>query len=611
MTDPAVLSIDQLLQAASLAGIERPLWSPDGTSVVAASPLGGATDLWAFPIDGGAPERLTTGMGSVGHLASALPRWSPDGTYLSYITGDIGATEVWLQPTDGAPPFQLSRVGANITGCTWAPDGRSLVVAANRYGTYDIFRIEVPTGVQERLTDDAHYEVQPTVTPDGAELVYVRLDATWTERDVLARPLDGSGEPRLLVHDDRFFDYQYGGWFGTPVISPDGDTVVFRSYRSDWMNLWAVDIAGGEPRRIAPDDADQDGAGFSPDGRWIAYTSNRDASVQLRVVPADGGEPRTVVDPGDGVCQFPVFSPDGRRLAFTLARPSHPAELCVVDLDSGEVARLTRSVSAATEARLASPQRVTYDGHDGLSIPALVYHPASAGVTPNGAGVVMVHGGPTMQWFPVYDGYVQFLVLRGYTVLLPNIRGSSGYGRAFEEANDRDWCGGDLLDVRHGAAWLRGLDTVDADRLAITGLSYGGIMSMAATCFAPGEFQAAASLSGYGDFLGMMDEQELRHQQFLRKELGDPVADAEIYRNASAIHAVKDATTPILIAHGVGRFPESDAGRQFAEALQREYKTYRYVTYPDEHYYVMGRDHLRSLWQEVDDFFRTYLNLDG
>ncbi len=611
MTTTPPLSIDQLLTTVPLAGMEPPVWRPEGDEVVVASPLGGAPELWSFPVEGGAPSRLTTGMGGVGHLASALPRWSPDGRYLSYVSGDIGDTEVWLQPADGGPASRLSSLGANITSLAWAPDGGSLVVAANRFGAYDLFRIDVPDGRATRLTDDTRYEVQPTVTPDSQHVVYLRLDETWTARDVLVRPLHGSpaDEPRLLVHDTDFFDYQYGGWTGPPLVSPDGQTVVFRSYRGDWLQLWSVPFEGGEPTPIDATEADQDHGCFAPDGRSLVYTWNRDASIQLRIASLDGGEPTVLFDPGDGVCAWPRFSPDGRHVAFTLARPEHPADLHVVEVATGEVRRLTRSLAEPAAKRLATPERVTYRGDDGLEIPAFLYRPESAGVEPNGAGVVVVHGGPTMQWVPAYDGYAQFLTLQGYTLLLPNIRGSAGYGRAFEEANDRDWLGGDLRDVVQGAHLLRELDTVDDDRLAVTGLSYGGIMSMAISVFTQGEFRAAASLSGYGDFLHMMEEQEFRHQQFLRKELGDPVEDREIYEKASSIHRVKEATVPLLIIHGEGRFPGSDAGRNFAEAMQREYKTVRYRTYQGEHYYVTGRDNVRAMWREVDDFFRTYLDL--
>jgi dipeptidyl aminopeptidase/acylaminoacyl peptidase len=555
---------------------------------------------------------LTSGIGSVGHLSSPLPRRSPDSRYLSYVTGDIGSTEMWLQPLDGSPAFQLSRMGANIIGAEWSADSGSLLVAANRTGTYDIYEVSVPDGSHRALTTDARYEVGPVASPAGDARYHVRLDETWTEHHIVRVALDGTGanEESVLVVDTHFFDYQYGRIFGTPKVSPDGGTVLFRSYRSGWINIWAVPASGGEPRPVLAQDADQDHAAWSPDGTRIVMTSNSDASVSLIEVTVADGSSRVLVDPGDGVCAFPAYAPDGTKVAFTLGRPTHAADLHVVDGTTGTLTRLTRSASAALEGRLASPQRTSYLGEDGLEIPAFLYLPESVGVTPNGVGVVVVHGGPTMQWFPNFDNYAQFLVSRGYTLLLPNIRGSSGYGRVFEEANDRDWCGGDLRDVVQGAALLRERDGIDPQRIAITGLSYGGIMSMAATTLAPGVFQAAASLSGYGDFLHMMDEQEFRHQQLLRKELGDPVVDRDVYLKASSIHSVREAMNPLFIAHGVGRYPQSDAGRQFAEAMEREYKVFEYLTYPGEHYYVYGRDNTRQLWSDVDAFLRRYLDLD-
>lgn len=606
------VSPDQLLSITALAGIDAPIWAPGGDAVIVVSPLGGGNDLWSFPVGGGAPERLSSGIGSVGHLSSPLPRLSPDGRFVSYVTGDIGRTELWLQPLDGSPAFQLSRMGANIIGADWSADSGSLLVAANRTGTYDIHEVSVPDGAHRTLTSGELYDVCPVASPTGDARYHVRLDATWTEHHVIRVPLTGpnAGEAATLAVDTHFFDYQYGRVFGTPKVSPDGRTILFRSYRSGWINIWAVPADGGEPRALLPEEADQDHAAWSPDGSRVVMTSNRDASVRLVEVDVASGDARVLVDPGDGVCAVPSYSPDGSRVAFTLGRPTHTADLHVVDVATGALTRLTRSVSAAVEQRLARPERTSYHGEDGLEIPSFLYLPESAGIEPNGVGIVVVHGGPTMQWFPTYDNYAQFLVSKGYTLLLPNIRGSSGYGRAFEEANDRDWCGADLRDVVRGAEFLRQRPGIDPQRIAVTGLSYGGIMSMAATTLAPGEFQAAVSLSGYGDFLHMMDEQEFRHQQLLRKELGDPVEDRDIYLRASSIHKVRDAMNPLFIAHGVGRYPESDAGKQFAAAMEREYKVFEYRTYPGEHYYVYGRDNTRQLWADVDRFLRRYLDLD-
>jgi dipeptidyl aminopeptidase/acylaminoacyl peptidase len=603
-----ILSIDQLLAIRSLAGSEPPQWTADGERIVVASGLGGGTELWSVPATGGFPTRLTVGMGGVGHLAAAMPRCSPDGRWISYVSQKSGAYEVWLWSAAGGPDRRLTRLGGTIEAMSWAPDGRAVAVAVNRYGSYDVYRVDVPSGAAHRLTTDERYEVYPSFTPDGRHILYVRLDERWTDHQIVKIGVDGTA-PEVILEDRDFFDYHYGRSFGYPTVSPDGAQVLFRSHRSGWIGYWSVPIDGGTPRPIAPEEADQEGATWSPDGRFVAYTSNRNGTVDLRIVPADGGEPRVLVAPELGVCQHPAWSPDGTRLAYLLATPTGPADLYVVDVAGGAPTRLTDSALAAARPSLATPEKITYESFDGLPINAYLYRPAAVGVPANGAGVLFVHGGPTSQFMDTFQPQVQFLVGQGYTLLLPNIRGSSGYGKAFEDANNRDWGHGDLQDVIHGAEYLKRLDDVDPTKMAITGTSYGGIMSMAAVAFAPGFFQAAIPMSGYGDFLHMKAEQELRHVKLMEYEFGPLPENEAVYRRCSPIYEVHRATTPCFVLHGVGRYPQSAAGREFALALEREYKTFKYKTYPDETYYVASPANVRQMLLDVDAFLRLYLDL--
>jgi dipeptidyl aminopeptidase/acylaminoacyl peptidase len=603
----APMSVDQLLAIRSLAGSESPEWLPDGR-IVFASGLGGGVDLWAISPEGGFPSRLTVGMGSVGHLASFMTQPSPDGRWIAYVSQKSGAYEVWLWSADGGPDRQLTHLGGTIESLSWAPGSDALAVAVNRYGTYDIYRADVPSGTVARLTSDARYEVYPTFTPDGTSILYVRLDDRWVDHEIVKIDRDG-GNPTVIGTDENFFDYHYGRTFGYPMPSPDGRWVFFRSHRSGWINYWAVPLAGGEARQLAPEEADQESAAWSPDGRWLAYTSNRNGTVSIKVVPTEGGEPRTLVDPEVGVCQFPRWSPAGRTISYLFGTPTRPADLHVVDVASGAARRLTDSMLAGHEARLANPEKVSYPTTDGETIHAYLYRPRQVGVPANGAGVLFIHGGPTSQFMDTLQTQVQYFVQRGYTLLLPNIRGSSGYGRRFEDLNNGDWGHGDLRDAIHGAEFLKTLDDVDPGKMAITGTSYGGILSMDVVAFAPGYFQAAIPMSGYGDFLHMKDEQELRHVKLLEFEFGPVEENEEVYRRCSAIFKVHQATTPCFVLHGAGRYPQSDAGRQFALALEREYKVFKYKTYPNETYYVASPANVRQMLKDMDDFFRLYLDL--
>jgi dipeptidyl aminopeptidase/acylaminoacyl peptidase len=585
--------------------VEAPQWSPDGELLVFVSGIGGAPELWAVRLADGVLSRLTVGLGGVGHLATFMPQWSPNGDCIAYISARSGADEIWLWPRDGGEARQLTCLGARVEAFSWSPDGRWLVVASNARGVFDIFRVSVPDGRTTPLTRDARNEVYPTVTPDG-QILHVRLNDAWTDHEVVALSPDG-GEARVVLEDSDFFDYHYGRSFGYPLVAPDGRHFLFRSQRSGWTNVWVAPLDGGEPRQVAAAEADQGDAAWSPDGQWIAYCENHNGTVDLRIVAAEGGEPRVLFAPGDGVCAGLAWSPDGATISYLLGTTTAPNDVWMVRLADGARRRLTDSMlGGGVRARLTVPEKVSYPTLDGLMIDAYLYRPAGAAGRTR-PGIVWVHGGPTSQFMDSFQPQVEYFVQRGYVVLLPNIRGSSGYGRHFEDLNDRDWGGGDLRDVIAGAEYLKTLPEVDAARLGVTGTSYGGIMSMMAVAFAPGVFQAAIACSGYGDFVHMLGEQELRHIKLLEYELGRlPEAEA-VYRRASALYRVAEATTPCFVLHGTGRYPGSSASIDFALALEAHYKPFWYKAYPGETYYVASPANVRQQLRDMQAFFDFYL----
>lgn len=603
--DAQGLTVDQILGIKSFGGAEAPTWSPDGDEIAFASTLGGAPELWSVSPDGGSLRRLTLGMGGVGHLASFMPKWSPTGEYIAYVSAKTGADEVWLWPVDGSPDVQLTRLGARVEAVSWSPDGREILLASNAFGTFDIFRVKVPGGETVRLTQDRRYEVYPSFTPDG-RILYVRLNESWTNHDVILVNGNGSNV-QVVLQDYDFFDYHYGRTFGYPKVSPDGELFLFRSHRSGWINVWAAPVAGGDAWQIAGAEADQADAVWSPDGRSIAYVQNHNGTLDLRIVNRDGGEPRVLVAPKTGVCTGPAWSPDGKRIAYQLGTPTSPNDLWVVEAGSGKTRQLTHSLPGGRLAeRLIVPDNISYPSFDGLQIHAYLYRPLDR--SRKYPGILWIHGGPTSQFMDTFQPQVQLFVQAGYVVLLPNIRGSSGYGREFEDLNNRDWGHGDLKDVIAGAEYLKTLEDVDAGAIGITGTSYGGIMSMAATAFAPpGTFQAAISCSGYADFLHMHGEQELRHIKLLEYELGDPVEDAEVYRRCSAIFQAHQATVPCFVLHGEGKYPGSSASRDFALALEANYKPFWYKAYEGETYYVGGTVNVKEMLRDMKGFFDLYL----
>jgi dipeptidyl aminopeptidase/acylaminoacyl peptidase len=605
-TDQA-LTIDQILAMAPSFLLEAPQWSPDGQQIAFLAGLKGAFELWGVSPRGGFPVRLTVGLGEVRFLGLRHAKWSPDGQWIAYISEKTGAAEVWLWSRASGVSRQLTQLGAHINALSWAPDGSALVYSSNRHGAFDVFRVEVPDGHTSRLTRDSLNQVYPVFAPDGQHIIYVRLNERWTDHEVTAIPASG-GRERIIVRDEDLFDYHYGKTFGYPLVSPDGKTLLFRSHRSGYLNYWQVPMGGGEPWQLCAEDADQSEAAWAPDGRAVAYISNRNGTLSLCIVPTGGGAARTLVGSEVGACALPQWSPDGRSISYLYQSPTQPLDLWVVSVEDGSVRQLTDSMlGGEAKQRLLMPQKVAYDSFDGRTIHGYLYADPSARQGKKLPGLLWIHGGPTSQWFDAFYPHLQYFAQQGYAVLAPNIRGSSGYGKEFEDLNNRDWGHDDLKDALAGVEYLKSLDHVDADKMGITGTSYGGCLSMSAVCFAPGVFQAAIPMSGYADWVHMHEEQELRHIKLLEYEFGPRETSEDVYRRCSPIYSAKQATTPTFVLHGEGRLPRSEASRNFAHALEKEYKVVQYKAYPNECYYVRSLPGTRQMWLDMRGFLERYL----
>lgn len=603
---PRVLSGEELTSVRSLVG-GTAQWFPDGGRILIGGALGGS-DLWSVPAAGGFPETMNMRMGETAFLQANQPRFSPDGKWIAYLAQRENVTELYARSVEDGRLIQVTRLGARINSYSWAPDSRRLALAGDKYGSFDIWIADLD-GSARRLTTDGRYDVFPVWTPGGQSVVYVRLDDRWLDHDVLELAVSGQGTPRLIVSDTDFFDYSAGGGFGYPLISPDGTQLVFKSHRSGWVNYWAVPMQGGTARPVASEAANQSGARFSPDGKSILYHSLWNGMQDLRVVAASGGPARVVAKPDQmGMVSNGEWSPNGQQISYTLETPVTPADLFVIPAAGGTARQLTRSAGPAYIANgLIRPRKVSYKTKDGFTIQAYLYEPILR-QGEKAPGILYIHGGPTSSFNDTYQSEVQYLAMRGYAVLLPNIRGSSGYGKVFEDANNACWGRCDLIDVVAGTDFLRTLAFVDGEKMGITGTSYGGCMSLAASAFAPGAFQAAVAVSGYGDWFHMVQEQELRHLKLVEYEFGKlPQAEA-VYRASSPFFNVADIRTPIMLLHGVGQqLPRSEASRLFADRLEMNYKPFVYKTYPNENYYIRGRENVIRMYGDIVAYFDQHL----
>ena len=602
-----------LLRITESVALEPISWiRGDSAILYVATPSSGA-ELREVPAAGGPSRLISNQLGGMPFLAGHEPRLSPDGRWIAYLSNTADATgeglevEVWLQPADnGHPARRLTHLAANINSFQWAPDSRAVVLSSSRSGRYNVYRTDVASGATVRITDDQRYEVYPAYA-GRSRLLFVRLDDGWTRHEIWSID-EVTGERSLLLADEDFFDYHYGRTFGYPLPSPRCDCVLFRSHRSGWINYWVASLAEArtEPRALVPAEADQSDARWSPDGSRLAYVENHNGTLELRVLEIGSGR-TAVLDGGeDCACSMPAWSLDGTRLAYLRQTTTAGPDLWVVEVASGARTRLTGG-DGHVISDLIRPAKVSYPTFDGRRIHGYLYSPPGASAVERAPGLMWIHGGPTSQFSDTVQPWVQFFAQRGYAVLLPNIRGSSGYGKEFEDLNNGDWGHDDLKDVLAGVEYLKTLGFVDGDRVGIHGTSYGGCMTMSAIAWAPGVFRAAIPHAGYGDWEAMYAEQELRHLQLLRYEFGAYPESADVYRRCSPFHDIAAIETPTFVVHGEGRLPRSAASRQFVEEMRRLYKPVRYRVYEGECYYVRTAEGVERMLTDMLMFLNEHL----
>ncbi|MCZ8205307.1 alpha/beta fold hydrolase [Gemmatimonas sp.] len=616
-------TIDQLQSVVSPIGAGEPaVWSVDGTRLIY---VGGDGLLASVGVNGGAPMRYAPALQDERQMermlhapslggASQLRR-SPDGRMVTYVKGVAGGNDIFGFDIAAGTERRITRLSGHVRSYAFSPTGDRIALANDRNGSEDVYVVDVATGVATRLTSSPLYEGFPSFTPDGNRVIYTRLDSRWVDHEVFSIPAEG-GVARLVLTDRDYFDYRQGAAFGVARVSPDGKTMLFRSQRSGWANYWLAPLAGGPPRPLAAEQADQSEARWSPDGSQVLFLSITNGTQSLKVAPAAGGAARTVVAPPVGMVSRAEWSPNGQMISYAFGTPTRAPDLFVVPASGGVPRRLTDADPGGTIAsQLIEPEKVAWT-NEGFTINAYLYKPRGLRAGDKAPVIMLLHGGPTSQFSDNYQLQPQFFASRGYVVIAPNVRGSSGYGKRFEDANNRDWGHGDLRDVLAGVTWAKQQAYVNPEKIGITGISYGGMLTMYATSFAPGVFQAAISGSGYGDVTDFHTVVPvLQHSQLLHYELGrwpSTRAVDSIYRRSSAIHRAKDATAPTMLIHGYGLdvLDTEYAAWKYARELAKHSKVVEYRKYPNETYYVYGRENTKAMLEEMLDFFDRYLK-DG
>lgn len=573
--------------------------SPDGQTIAFIWDRDGHSDVYTMPATGGWPARVSTHRKLSAYWDDEVPQWSPDSNWLAFTMDE----HVHIAPRQGGLPKKITDFAPAASSPVWMPDSARLIVSVERDDAIQLLLTDRDGAWPRPLVADPRgdaWDARPS--PDGRLAAFV-----WRPFDDLQR-LDikivdiETGEVRQLVGTPKI-----RAW--SPRWSPDGAQLAFLTEQPDFNEIWLVRPDGEGLRQLTHLGHDAADLAWAPDGARLACTVNRNGSFDLALIDVQTGKP-TFVGPAGGFHTRPNWSPNGKFITVEHDSPIQPPDIYRVDLENNSVTQLTFSnLPALAQNALVIPERVSYKSFDGLEIPAFLYRPAR----PNGAAVLYPHGGPSSQYVLEWDILAQYFVAKGYTWLAPNYRGSTGYGFQFEHANYGDWGKGDMQDCLHGGKYLRTLEWVDPERLAIYGGSYGGYMTALCLSRDP-DYLFACGISKYGDTNLYSSWAQCNRDLRLYTEifLGHPAKNRKVYLDGSPLYQVENVQKPVLILHGLDDDvvpPESS--EEWVEALRRAGKTFEYKTYAGEpHGFLMRKTQLDA-FERMERFLDWYLQIES
>lgn len=614
--------------------VGRPVLSVDGLNVAFTL----EKQIYVVSVAGGEPRAVTSGSST-----ASSPYWSKDGKSLFFLSDRSGSDQVWQLPLDtfgeairvtdidgGVSSLDLSRDESRLLLThedkpkneepatdekePWvitrrqfkedAGDGYLTRMDSEHLYAYDVARAEM-----QQLTGGRHTEQGAAWSPDGTEVVFVSNrdedpdarygNELWVVASTAESPATGEAEGglRRLTTGEDVKD--------SPAWSPDGRVIAYLSAKDGVYGisrLAVIPAQGGEPRFLTESlDRWISSPKFSADSRWIYFLYDNHGGRHLGRVRVSDGRLERLLEGDLAVSGFDVDSRGG--VVVRLNRENDAAEL--YRLQNGKLTRLTHiNDGYFASVDLGAREKITYESDDGTLVEAFVVKPPGFREGQRYPTILDIHGGPVGQFSWGYSFDTQYLASKGYVVVQPNPRGSTGRGQAFIEAIYETWGITDYPDIVRAVDRTTELGYTDPDAMAVTGYSYGGYMTNVVITRTE-RFKAAASGAGHSYIVANYGHDI--YQRWYNWELGVPWENREKYDRLSPLLQAGNVTTPTLFYGGREDWnvPILNA-EMFFQSLKEKGVDTELVVYPDSHHGGWDARFEKDVLERIVSWFDRY-----
>jgi dipeptidyl aminopeptidase/acylaminoacyl peptidase len=571
-------------------------FSPGTEHLVFVSGLGPSLAAWRVPVGGGDPEPFLEIAGASVYGLS----WSSSGTLVA--SAHRGGTERWQlyarHPDGSVTDLSVSEgdsVQHLLSQGACSPDGRRVAFSANARNPedVDVLVADLDSHQQRTVVSGPAWHVTGYWSPDSRLLQVARVEQNTDQYLLLADP--ETGEVTEITPHTGEEQNVPAGWLS------DGRPLVITNQGREHLWLAAVDPATGEREALdSPRDWGVELAASAADGSVQAWTVNRDGYSLLRWRGSSGG---TREVPGlDGVITDLTMSRDGALAAYAYLPVTGPAELRLLHTGSGETATLLRD-DAAEDERFR-PETVSIPAPAG-DIPAYLHRAPGPEPRP---GLLVIHGGPEWQSLPRLGPQLRRLLDAGLTILVPNIHGSTGYGKSWQAAIHRDWGGIDLADFRAVAEWMTTQPGIDPARIGVYGGSYGGFATLTCITRLPQYWRCAVDIFGPCNLLTMLEGAAPNWRRWNRLWIGDHVAERDKLWDRSPLAHAGNVRCPVLVMAGANdpRVPKRESD-QIVEQLRGLGQEVEYLVFGGEGHGVTSPANMAAATAKIEEFLHRHL----
>ncbi len=517
----------------------NPRYSPDGTSLAYVLDMDGSESYHLVVFDS-STNTHTDLTPNISHALQPNFCWSPDGQQLAFLSNEHRHFSAYTISVNGDDAQLVLDTGHPAWQVEWSPDGKHLAVCCEMHGQdYGIFIVDLETKEAIEVVESTQCHSERS---EESLLLFQRPFAV-AQGDIPKR-----SETHLNVQD--------------PKWSACGTKLVFHSDLHGWFDIAVYDLASKEVAWLTNSEGDSQSPIFisktknQVSSTLVAYTQSQGAFNWIEIL--DAKSERTKYQVGKGIHDGIKFTSNMKRIVCVFNSPSQPPDLWMIDVESGISTQLTNSMPGElSNEEFILPGEIYYDGMDGVQVPALLFRPKQ---TPAPA-VVMIHGGPNWHYSAEWNPLTAHFARRGYVVLCPNYRGSTGYGRDWQYAARYDLGGVDTRDAAAGAHYLLRENLAIENKIAVTGRSHGGYLAITCLTQFPELWCAGSAIAPFMNWFKSHDASREDLQHWNIENMGDPKENYERWYSASPYFFLDRINAPVQLICGGNdpRCPASDS----------------------------------------------------